>query len=224
MDLLRPGLQPSTDANHDGKGDERDLVRGDAREDGEERGREHPLRDSAVEVCGDRPVQRLPRRSQEVAAALSVVARRVDIEPPLLVTYGQRPGATRVGQHLDGTGEAGVAGGHRRFDGAAQGRAADEGTDVEGLVHRELLANRSEPPSESRTFVASMGSTPIVAPNRVSTATTTSPGPTDTSFSYCTREGRNTRSAITMAKGSEPTPSRAANAESPLPSRYLWLC
>ena len=128
----------------DGEGDERDLVRCDAREEGEQRGCDHPLREGAVEPGGDRAVERLARDSQDVAAAVAVVARRVDIEPPRFVADGQRTGDTRVGQHLDGTGEAGVAGGDRHLDGVEQGRAADEGADVEGVVHRELLADRSD--------------------------------------------------------------------------------
>jgi len=52
-----------------------------------------------------------------VAAAVAVVARRVDIEPPLFVADGQRSGDARIGQHLDGTGETGVAAGHRHLDG-----------------------------------------------------------------------------------------------------------
>ena len=128
----------------DGKGDERDLVRCDPREDGEQRGCDHPLREGAVKPGGDRAVERLARNSQDVAAAVAVIARRVDIEPPRFVADAQRTGDTRVGQHLDGPGEAGVAGGDRQFDGVEQGRAADEGADVEGVVHRELLADRSD--------------------------------------------------------------------------------
>src|SRR3954454_404677 len=79
-------------------------------------GCDHPLREGAVEPGGDCAVERLPRDSQDVAAAVAVIARRVDIEPPIFIADAQRTGDTRVGQHLDGTGEAGVAGGDRRLD------------------------------------------------------------------------------------------------------------
>ena len=74
-----------------------------------------------------------------------------------------------------------------------------------------------------RTFIASPGSTPAARPSPVSTATRTSPGSTDACFSRRNNDGENTWSAITKAKGSQPTPSRAASAESPLPSRYRPL-
>ena len=187
--------------HRDGKGDERDLVGCDAREDGEQRGCDHPLREDAVEPGSDWAVERLARASQDVAAAVTVLARRVDIEPPLFIADGQRTGDTRVGQHLDGTGETGVADGDRRLDRVKQRRAADERADLEGVVPRELLAIARIPASAMRTFMASSGSTPAARPSRVSTATRASPGSPDACLSCAESDGENTWSAITRAKG-----------------------
>ncbi len=79
-----------------------------------------------------------------MAAAVAVVAGRVDGDPPIVAADWERSSDSCLDEFLHGGREHGVSWLHRHLNRIEQVRGADEGADADCVIRRELISDGSD--------------------------------------------------------------------------------